>query len=470
MPRVRLTEKAIQAAKAEDGARLELWDQMTPGLCLRVTCSDERQRKSWVLRYRAPDGRQPRLKLGDYSTQYGLAEARADARAHQLRIQQGADPSADLRKMKAKARLEPIKTMDNLADFYFELSQSGEWKPKGKPKRARTISDEKDIYARYLKPALGKLRLDDIDRPTVKAAIRKLVARGINARANRAQAVARQMFALAIAEERLQINPATGFQPMGAEAPRVRVLSDAEIKAFWNGLQSPSELQILKEGKDPTPVYVGRPMAILLELALLLLQRRSEIAGMRRGELNLEQGIWLIPAERMKGGQPHCVPLPPRSIALIQDALKIADDQVKQRWRKRRDKGEEGIGEEPSAECVFPSRSHPDVPVGADSPNHAMRQICLAFGIPDATPHDLRRTGSTALTSERLGVAHFIRSKVLGHRGDAGGGSRVSMLHYDVNEYAAEKRRALELWEALVLRISEAPTEAEYLRIVGVSQ
>ena len=457
MARVRLTEKAVQAAKAVEGQRLELWDEVTPGLCLRVTCSAERQQKSWVLRYRAPDGRQPRLKLGEYSPQYGLAEARADARLHQVQIQKGVDPAADLRKKKAKARLEPIKTMDDLADFYFQVSQSGEWKPKGKVKRLRTITDEKDIYGRYLRPSLGRLRLEDIDRATVKAAIRKLVARGINARANRAQAVARQMFALAITEERVQINPATGFQPLGAEAPRVRVLSDEEIKAFWTGLQSPSELEIIKEGEKAAPVYVGRPMAILLELALLLLQRRSEIAGMRRGELNLDLGIWLIPAERMKGGQPHLVPLPPRSIALIQEAILISENQLNQRWKKRQDKGEQDLGPPPEVDCIFPSRSHHDLPVGADSPNHAMRQICLAVGIPDATPHDLRRTGSTALTSERLGVSHFIRSQVLGHRSDAGGGSRVSMLHYDANEYASEKRKALELWEALVLKIAQAP-------------
>ena len=76
-----------------------------------------------------------------------------------------------------------------------------------------------------------------------------------------------------------------------------------------------------------------------------------------------------------------------------------------------------------------------------------------ALKIKDASPHDLRRTGSTVLTSERLGVSPFIRSKVLGHRADAGGGSAVSMIHYDTNEYVAEKRRALEEWEGLLLEI-----------------
>ncbi len=52
-------------------------------------------------------------------------------------------------------------------------------------------------------------------------------------------------------------------------------------------------------------------------------------------------------------------------------------------------------------------------------------------------------------------MSPFIRSKVLGHRSDTGGGAAVSMMHYDTNEYLAEKRRALEGWEALVLNIAE---------------
>ena len=57
------------------------------------------------------------------------------------------------------------------------------------------------------------------------------------------------------------------------------------------------------------------------------------------------------------------------------------------------------------------------------------------------------------------GVFPFIRSKVLGHTSDAGGGSAVSATHYDANLYVSEKRRALEAWEGLLLQIvGEKPT------------
>ncbi len=83
-----------------------------------------------------------------------------------------------------------------------------------------------------------------------------------------------------------------------------------------------------------------------------------------------------------------------------------------------------------------------------------MADLVKALGITKASPHDLRRTGSTALTSERLGVSPHIRSKVLGHTSDAGGGAAVSSTHYDANSYVAEKRRAIDGWEGLLLEIT----------------
>jgi hypothetical protein len=49
----------------------------------------------------------------------------------------------------------------------------------------------------------------------------------------------------------------------------------------------------------------------------------------------------------------------------------------------------------------------------------------------------------------RLGL---ISEVALGHI-DAGGAAMVSMIHYDVNDYLAEKRRALELWARVLLKI-----------------
>jgi hypothetical protein len=78
--------------------------------------------------------------------------------------------------------------------------------------------------------------------------------------------------------------------------------------------------------------------------------------------------------------------------------------------------------------------------------------VLWALEIEDGTVHDVRRTGSTLPTSERLSVSPFIRSKVLAHY-DSGGGAQVSATRYDANTYLREKRRALESWQRLLARI-----------------
>ena len=127
MPTVRLTDRAVAAAKPAPGQRLELWDEVTPGLCLRVT---EKGLKSFAYRYRTDDGRQPRLKLGDFSRTFGLAEARLMAERIRMQVRDGADPSGDRKRRRIEARAQPLKTFDNLADAFLEASEAGHWRPR----------------------------------------------------------------------------------------------------------------------------------------------------------------------------------------------------------------------------------------------------------------------------------------------------------------------------------------------------
>jgi integrase len=134
------------------------------------------------------------------------------------------------------------------------------------------------------------------------------------------------------------------------------------------------------------------------------------------------------------------VPLTDEAIKLIEEAIALRPN--------------------PKLDFVFPSpRWHiANKSILPSSIYHAMVDIIGAKKMKHATPHDLRRTGSTALTSERIGVLPFIRSKVLGHTTDTGGGSVVSMKHYDANEYIADKRIALTKWQVLLFRIVGGPS------------
>lgn len=417
-----LTDRAVAAAKADSG-RLELWDLRSPGLCLRVT---DRGVKTWIYRYRAPDGRQPRFTIGKFPS-IGLKDARVRAAELERDVALGGDPAMERRTARIEIKEAP-KTFDDLADAYFDACAAGEWKPKGKRKRAAVLEGERQRVQLHVRPVLGSLPFAEITRPQVKALLRGMQAKSIGAQTNLTQAIIHQIYNFAISDDLVQVNPATGFSPFADRLPRSRIWSDSEMRSLWGALDDPSSLVDLN-GK---PIRVGEGMRIGIKLLLLLGQRRGEIIGMERRELDLEARTWLIDAARTKGGRPHMVPLPPAAVPLIRRAMVLSD-----------------FGRDKPSAFVFSTSRKEDGPILPGSVTHAMGRLKEGLGIVGPTVHDLRRTVSTNLTSERCGVSPFIRSKVLGHI-DAGGGAMVSAIHYDANTYLVEKRRALEVWSDLL--------------------
>jgi len=472
MAATHLTARACAAARPKagpDGKPIQTAfpDDDPRGLELRVSAEG---RKVWCFRYRTLEGRQCRVTLGvfaagdDEDVGEVEAEANSDAkpltlkaarrRARQARavVESGGDPAALKRNARATAKAETLRTFGQLADAYLAACERGEWRPKGRRKRARTLHDETNILRRHIRSALGDLAVKDVTRATVKKMLRAMVAKGIAAQTNRAHAVVRQIYAWAIAEERTDTNPATGFAPLAEESPRARTLSDAELKAVWAVMKTPGKRTIEAEGKEPRTFYLSRPVAIILQLAALLLQRRAEISGMRAAELNLDEGTWLIPGERTKSGKPHLVLLSPLAVELVGEALNLAK-----------------IGREKAPASVFPGLRDGAKSIRADSVSHALADVAKVCGIDGITVHDLRRTGATVMASERLGVSPFIVSRVLGHTSDTGGGAAVTLQHYNLYDYAPEKRRALEGWSDLLQEVvgERAPRPARLKAIAG---
>jgi integrase len=56
-----------------------------------------------------------------------------------------------------------------------------------------------------------------------------------------------------------------------------------------------------------------------LEFTILTAARTSEVIGAKWSELDLDAGVWTIPAERMKGGKEHQVPLSKRAISILEE-------------------------------------------------------------------------------------------------------------------------------------------------------
>lgn len=448
MAATRLTDRTVAALKTAEGGRLELWDTDLRGLYLRVSGHS----KVWGYRYRRPDGTQPRVRLGRYVSpdQAGgdkqaltVAGARAKARKLQTDVDAGRDPAIEIQVVKAEAKEQPLRTFDDMAQGYFQATESGEYRPSKKRKRPPTILSERNLYKKHLRP-LASLRIEAVTKAVVRTRLRDILQEGKGVTSNRARSLISQIFAWGITEDRVLKNPAQQLDDLAEETPRTRVLNDTELRALWRALEDTSGYRRpLPNGRDEA-LMVSRPIRIAIQLAALLLQRRAEVAEMRVAELDFAERTWTIPAGRTKASRTTVVPLGEFSILLIREALALRPKPAD--------------GEKPSS-FVFVGRGETPGAIHPSAISHAMRDIRAAIDIPDITVHDLRRSGATRLAKAR--VSPFILSKLLNHANELGGGSSITMSVYVQHDYLEEKREAIECLERLILAAVRPGTELD---------
>jgi len=164
---------------------------------------------------------------------------------------------------------------------------------------------------------------------------------------------------------------------------------------------------------------------------MVTLQRGGEVCGLHADEIDREGKLWTLPGERTKNHRIHVVPLSPLALDLLAKAFGKND------WKG----------------FAFPSPRGPKPhPITRHALSRAAARLLQVAGIDGVTPHDFRRTGTTCLTGERIGVPRFIASRVINHISDSGGAAKVTVV-YDRNEYLTEKRRSLDAWAALLQEI-----------------
>lgn len=426
----KLTNDTVKNAMPEAGKRLELRDHEERGLIFRVT---EKGVRTWSVRYRNKAGEQRRKNLGDYPT-IGLAKARELARKVKGSVAEGVDVVQVQREEKAAAAKAHTHKFGPLADLYFDKAAKGSHRGGTtlKPKRASTIAEERRIFDNLIRPVLGHRPVAQLTRSELSELIEDV---GADAPSNgrHCRNIIRQIMSLAVRMEYRDSNPALGITAAGAKS-RDRVLGDAELKSLWTAWQRPQDVEKL---------FLSPLMGIALRMAMVTLQRGGEVVGMRWDEIDRPAKTWLIPADRMKGKKPHLVPLSALALDLLDEAAAV----------------QEGNG----SDFVFPSpRSDDDRPLDRRAFTRAMKRTVdiEALKIKAATPHDLRRTGGTNITSERIGLPRFIVSQVMAHASDTGGAAAVTGKHYDYNDYLPEKRRALDAWASLLSTIVGAAPAA----------
>lgn len=318
---------------------------------------------SWVLRYMI-EGKARTMGLGSYPD-VGLSEAREKAlQARKLKAE-GDDP-LEVRKLeRAAKRLRDAKAMTfrECAEAYIASHRDG-WR------NSKHAEQWTNTFKAYVFPVIGELPVASIDTGLVMQILEQPVGEGAkperfwtakNETASRVRGRIENVLGWAAARGlRSGDNPARWRGQLSHQLPpRSKVakvkhhsaLPYEEIPAFMETLRKQTSLA-----------------AKALELTILTAVRTQEALGARWREIDLAAKVWVIPAERMKAGREHRVPLSAPAVNLLKG---IAP----------KDAGKESDG------YVF-AGAKPGKPLS----NMAMLALLRRIGRADLTAHGFRST------------------------------------------------------------------------------
>jgi len=372
----RITKRTVDAAQPKDREYF-LWDGELLGFGLRVLPSGV---KSYVAKYRLGPGRRApvrRVTIGKHGKLTADA-ARERARKILADVVRGDDPAGE------RTRLRRELTVGELADRYITEHVRLHNKPS-------TAVEFERLVAARIKPAFGSRRLSNLARSDVKAWHTAL--RGSPYAANRALAVLRKMFSLAVNEwELVDENPALGVK-MFRETKRERFATDDDLARIGRWLSDAQMAGI-----------VHPSFALAVRLLALTGMRLTEVLTLEWSAVDIQNSAIRL-ADAKAGARIVALGAPTRALL---SALEV--------------------------------RGRRYVVAGYDPTTHLQRSafrtgwryLRAGTGL-DLRPHDLRHTAGTF--AAQAGANAFLVRDLLGHKTLAMTGRYV--------ERAADPLRAL---------------------------
>lgn len=220
----------------------------------------------------------------------------------------------------------------------------------------------------------------------------------------------RSFFGWALGEEFIARNPMATIRAYRVRLGRPRVLTEEEAQRLLGACRGSSTAQVAgkRQGggpavqwtqRRPAPAYLAPVVLIAMDTGL----RSRAILGLRWAHLELEGGWIHLPAELMKGGEAHSVPLSPEAL----EALRA--------WRKLSAQ-RRGPGSVAPGATVWGLSSRASV-------KRAFRSAVKRAALEGVTFHDLRRTFISR--ARRRGVPLDVVMAISDHRD-----IRTVMKHY----------------------------------------
>lgn len=259
-------------------------------LYLNVTATGAR---SWIFLW-SRAGRQREMGLGP-ARDVTLAEARDLASQHRRAILAGHDP-LELRKASA-----PKPTFGIYAEKHIASMEAGWSNPKHRAQWRSTLA----TYAAQLKV----MPVDTVATADVLAVLKPIWATKPETASRVRGGIEAVLDAAKAAGLRTGDNPAAWRGHLDNLLPARSRLSRGHHAAMPID-DTPAFLAKLREAEGMS--------ARALEFTILTAARSGEALGARWDEIDLERRIWTLPAERMKGGREHRVPLVDRAVEILQ--------------------------------------------------------------------------------------------------------------------------------------------------------
>jgi integrase len=394
--KVNLTDRFLKSLKPEKQP-CEVMDSQVRNLGIRVMPSGV---KTFILRRRYPGSTQPaRRSLGTYGDM-SLAQARDKAREWNALVKKGIDPAIEENRLR-QALIEKQRQRCTFRTAFEDYLK----------RKAAKLKSHRAIEREMCREFNGWMNrtLAEISQRDVKDAMQKIIDRGAPAQAHSIFAMLRGFFNWCVdsGDFNLEVSPCAKLKPaimIGSRNIGQRVLKDYEIAAYWQAAET-----------------MGFPFGKFFQLLLLSALRRDEAANARWGEIDNAAKLWVIPAERMKGGSAHSVPLTPEIFSLLESLPRFS-----------------------GGDFLF-STTGGQKPISGFSKAKARLNALMqkdfetqGMAFEDFVIHDIRRTCRTRFSA--LPVEDIVRELLVAHARPG--------LHkvYDLHLYENEKAHALKLW------------------------
>jgi integrase len=272
------------------------WHHDQHGLYLQVTANGAG--RSWVYRY-TMDGRQRYIGLGPAHT-ISLARARELAREYRELRLQNIDPLLERQRRQQARVAEQAKAVmfKDVAEAYLDLHLDSFRNPKHRQQWRNTLQH-------YVYPKIGNMIVANIGPADVLRCIEPIWNTKRETASRVRQRVERIMDYATTRQYRAGDNPAAHITESLPKTKNGKghhaALPYSELPTLMAELRNRNSLS-----------------ARALEFAILTAARTGEVIGATRDEIVLKARTWTIPAERMKAGKEHKVPLCARAVEILQ--------------------------------------------------------------------------------------------------------------------------------------------------------